>query len=259
MAKMNFTDSQIEAMIKGIEDGSITFTKLPLNYYEALVEYLTKGVLEGFSATMVDVIDDVFLQELVTNVHMFGAAKTYQQVKEINSLLVDDEGKLRSSREFNRVARETYDNWNDNWGRSEYNTAVAQSNAASKWKQIEAQKDVMPNLRYSAIGDACIICAPLDGIIANVDSSIWDKIAPTNHFGCKCVLLQEDETVSPTKGVNDIVNGVVDKMEEKGQDIFINNVGKTGEVFTNKHPYFDAPKDLGVNNFGLPLPKFDKP
>lgn len=259
MGKLAYTDKQIESLIKRIESGSVDEMNLPVDYYNAIVDYLKKAAFEGFGATLETATkyDLPLLEELVTNVYMFGAAKTFQMTKEISSLLVDDEGNVRSSKDFNDIARATYDNWNDNWGRSEYNTAIAQGDAAAKWNDIEKQKDVMPVLRYSAIGDACDICQPLDGLTLPVDDTIWDDVAPTNHFNCKCILTQHDEDQKLTDNPSEIVDPVVDKMKEKGQDIFINNVGKTGEIFTKDHPYFDTPKEYkeyAKRNFDLPIP-----
>lgn len=260
MGKLQYTDKQIKAMIKGIEDGSIDAYNLPEDYYNAFSNYLKRAVFEGFGETLetVSKLDLPMLEELLTNTYMFSAAKTFQQTQAISALLVDEDGNVRSSRDFNKLGRELYDTWNDNYGITEYNTAIAQADAAVKWQDIERNKDILPMLRYSAIGDACSICMPLDGLVAPVESKIWDKVAPTNHFNCKCVLLQEDETTEPTKEPTNIVDPVVQKMKDKGQDIFINNVGKTGEIFTSDHPYFDVAKEyreLAKQNFNLPIPK----
>lgn len=256
---MNFSTKQIEAMIAGIEDGSIDELNLPVEYYNALVDYLTKAVYKGFNATLdtVSRLDLPLLEELVTNVYMFGAAKTFQQTIEMSRLLVDEEGNVRSSRDFNRIARETYDNWNDNWGKTEYNTAIAQADMAAKWAEIERQKDIMPNLEYSAVMDpnTSEICAPLDGIIAPVDDPIWDKITPTNHWNCRCLLLQTDSPATPD--YKQTADGVIDTM----QDVFQNNSGKSGEIFTKDHPYFEVStqyREWAKQNFGLELPKFTK-
>jgi SPP1 gp7 family putative phage head morphogenesis protein len=255
---MEYSNSQIEKLIKGIEDGSITELDLPLDYYQALTKYLEKAVLEGFGVGFEAIATDPFLQELVTNVYMFGAAKTYNGVKAMSADLVDENGKVRTYKEFYDKARETYDTYNLRYLPTEYNTAIAQADSASKWQRIEQEKDVLPILEYSAIGDACDICQPLDGMTAPVDDPIWDSVAPTNHFNCKCIVLQHDENKSLTESPEDIVGPVVEQMSAKGQDIFINNVGKTGEIFTADHPYFDAPAELGQDNFGLPLPNFEE-
>lgn len=255
---MKYTDAQIEALIKGIEDGSITEWNLPEGYYRAVTEYLKRAVYEGFAASLKTVaeVDRVVLEELVTNVYMFGAAKTFQQTQAISSLLVDEYGVLRSSREFNSLARETYDTWNDTWGQTEYVTAVGQADMAAKWQEIERQKDIMPNLRYSAVIDpnTSDICAPLDGITAPVGDPIWDRIAPLNHFNCRCALLQVDSEA--TAGNAAIVEKVLPEM----QDVFKHNAGKTGVVFHKDHPYFDVAeqyRDFARANFNLPLPKFE--
>jgi SPP1 gp7 family putative phage head morphogenesis protein len=261
MGKLAYSNKQIESMIKGIEDGSITEWNLPVDYYDAMVNYLSQAVMQGFGATLetVSKIDLPMLEELLTNVYMFSAAKTFQQTQELSSLLVDENGNVRTSREFNKLGKETYDTWNENYGLTEYNTAIAQADAAVKWQDIERNKDILPILEYSAIGDACDICGPLDGLTAYVDDPIWDSIAPTNHFNCKCLLKQREDDIELTSSPEDIVNPVVEAMKEKKQDIFINNVGKTGQIFPKDHPYYDVAKEYkeyAKANFNLPIPEF---
>jgi len=248
--------------IEGIFSGDITEYDLPEDVYEAIVNYLKAGLYKGFGMTLEEAegVDLELLTELRESVYMFGAAKTYQQTKEMTALLFDEDGKLRTAEEFNLVARETYDNWTDNWGLTEYNTAVGQGSAAAKWNEIEKQKEVLPYLRYSAIMDANTseICAPLDGIIAPVDDPIWNSVAPLNHFNCRCVLLQEDKEAEPTaKGEKD---DAVEAVEKEMSETFKGNPGKDGMVFTKDHPYFDvakADRDYAKRNFDLPIPDED--
>ena len=251
---MKYTDAQIEALIAGIERSTITELLLPEDYYRAVAEYLKRAVYEGFAASLKT--ERVVLEGLVANGYMFGAAKTFQQTQAISSLLVDEDGVLRSSREFRDIARATYDNWNTAWGETEYITAVGQADMAAKWQEIERQKDIMPNLRYSAVIDpnTSEICAPLDGITAPVGDPIWDRAAPLNHFRCRCTLLQVDSEA--TAGNKEAVDKVLPEM----QDVFKHNAGKTGLVFPKEHPYFDVAeqyRDFARANFNLPLPKFD--
>lgn len=260
MSKLQYSEKQIEALIAGIESGEIDAYNLPRDYYKAISNYFKKGLFEGFGATLetVSALDLPLLEELVTNTYIFSAAKTFQMQQEISALLVDENGRVRTSREFSKIARETYDNWNENYGLTEYNTAIAQGDAAAKWREIERQADIMPILKYSAIGDACSICRPLDGLTARVGDKVWDKVAPTNHFNCKCVLLQFDETTPLTQSPDEVIKPVIAKMEERKQDIFINNVGKTGKVFNDLHPYYNVNKEfveLAKKNFNLPIPE----
>lgn len=253
-----YSDESIQKLIDGIYSGSISEYNLPESLYNALAKYYRKGLYSGFGMTLADATgkDLELLTELRENVYMFSAAKTYQQTKEIQSLLIDDEGNLRTAREFNKLGKQTFELWNDTWGTTEYNTCVGQAQQASKWNEIEANKEALPLLRYSAVMDpnTSEICAPLNGIVAPVDDKIWNRIAPLNHFNCRCVLLQEESgKVTPESEKLKAVKEVEGNM----QDVFKMNPGKDGYIFKNDHPYFEvAAKDKGFarENFGLPIP-----
>jgi len=252
---VKYTDKQIEAMIKGIEDGTITSRDLPEGYYKAVTDYLKQAVLKGFGEKPdgYSEKDAILLKELLTNVYTFGAAKTFQQTQAISSLLVDENGNIRSSREFNSLARSLYDNWNDNWGKTEDVTAIGQADMAAKWSYSESTKDVFPNLKYSAIihPNTSDICRPLNGIVAPVNAAIWNSIAPLNHFNCRCTLIQVD---TPETSGNE---AKAKQVEDQMQPLFINNSGKTGLIFPKDHPYYDVAKEyrtFAKQNFGLPLP-----
>jgi len=235
---VKYSEKQIEALIAGIEDGSINAVDLPFGYFKALTDYMTAAVFEGFGASIdtAPLKDVEFLKSLVDNVYQFGAAKTYAQVKELSGLLVDEDGKLRTSSQFRKLAREMYDNWNENWGKTEYTTAVAQADSAAKWQQITEQADVLPMLTYDAIIDknTSDICRPLEGLTAPVNDPIWRKVAPINHFNCRCILIQSQDA-KPSKNKDRIAKETEDKM----QPMFVNNVGITGEIFPKSHPYFE--------------------
>ena len=272
-----FSDEYIKQLFQGIYNGTITPYELPENLYYAIADYLKKGVYEGYGidfnkltkqinedlVTEFTEADLELLAELRTNIYMFSAAKTYQQVKEMTEALINDKGTIVSFDEFQEQADEIFDLYNDTWLKTEYDTAIGQATEAVKWQSIENQKDVLPYLRYSAILDnnTSEICAPLDGIVAPVDDPIWDTIAPLNHFNCRCLLEQIDmeegeNTETDEDDKNERVDGVIDEM----QDVFKMNAGKDGYVFKEDHPYFDVPKEdreFAKNNFDLKIPHKD--
>ena len=274
---LEFSDEYIKQLFKGIYNGTITPYELPENLYYAIADYLKKGVYEGygidFNKLTKQINDDLvtefteadleLLAELRTNIYMFSAAKTYQQVKEMTEALINDKGTIVSFDEFQDQADEIFDLYNDTWLKTEYDTAIGQSMEAVKWQSIENQKDILPYLRYSAVLDdnTSEICAPLDGIVAPVDDPIWDTIAPLNHFNCRCLLEQVDQeegenTETDEDDKNERVDGVTDEM----QDVFKMNAGKDGYVFKEDHPYFDVPKkdrEFAQNNFDLKIPHKD--
>lgn len=249
----DFTDKEIEELIEGIYSGEITEYELPVGLYEAIGKYLQKGLYHGFGMDLSEAggRDYELLTELRENVWMFSAAKTFQEVKQIGSLLIKEDGDRRTQKEFKEAGRSEFELWNDTYGATEYNTAMGQAAMAANWNQIEENKKTLPMLRYSAVGDACEICAPLDGMVAPVDDPVWDTVSPLNHFNCLCVLLQEDESVEETG--KEAVKDVIEKMD----DVFKMNPGKDGYVFSPDHPYFSVDKkDKGFakENFGLDIP-----
>lgn len=267
---LKYSDKFIQALFRGVYTGKITPRFLPESLYMAIGEYLKKGVYEGFGADLSSLkqvkmpagfstMDKELLIELRTNIYLFSAAKTYQQVRTMSDALIGDDGKIVSFKDFREKANQTYELYNKTWLQTEYNTAIGQAQAAQKWNEIEKNKDILPLLKYSAVMDARTsdICKPLDGIIAPVGDPIWKKVAPLNHFNCRCLLMpiSEGKATSAKKKA-----AKVEEVESKMEPLFKMNPGQTGYVFSKEHPYFDvAPKDkaLAKRNFDLPIPKND--
>ena len=184
--KFKYSDEKIKSLLDGIFDGSITEYEIPEDLYLSIANYLKSGVYQGFGGNLTDFKgkDLELLSELRESTYMFSGGKAYQQIKEYKNLLLDENGELRSQKEFTQLGEQAFETWNFSWGLSERNTAIAQAQSASKWNEIQRNKDLLPTLVYSTIGDACDICAPLDGLSAPVDDPIWDSVMPVNHFNC---------------------------------------------------------------------------
>jgi SPP1 gp7 family putative phage head morphogenesis protein len=272
---MKYTQNQIKSLLDGIYDGSITEYDLPQDLYLAIADYLKKGLYEGFGNTLSKLSENLangngslndleLLAELRSNIYMFSAAKTFQQVKEMTSALVNEDGVVRSFSAFKKEAINIFGLYNETWLKTEYNTAIGQAQEAIKWQRIEEQKDVLPYLKYQAVLDphTSIICRPLDGIVAKVGDPIWAKIAPLNHFNCRCLLLQVDEEEGRKELTPDGDKlKRVDQVEAEMQPVFKMNAGKDGYIFKGDHPYFEVAKkdrEYAKNNFDLPIPKNDK-
>jgi len=255
--KVKYSDDQIQELLKGLYNGTIDEYNIPESLYLATAEYLMKAVELGFEDF--EGKDIELFNELRENVYMFSAAKSYQQLKDIGSLMFDEDGNRVSINEFSELGAKKFSDWTDAYGRSEYNTAVASATTAVKWQEVEDNKDILPNLCYHTIGDACDICAPLDGMTAAVDDAIWNTLTPPNHFNCLCVITQESEDKELTpKGEK---NAIFKDVDKEMDDTFKYNPGKEKVIFSEDHPYFQVPKEdrkFAEENFGLPIPKTDK-
>lgn len=260
----SYSEEYIKELIKGVWNGSITQHELPEDLYNAIGEYLKEGLYEGFGGTLADFegVDLELLTELRENVYMFSAAKTYQQVKDMRDLLTGEDG-VSTFQEFREAAREIYDQYNENWLKAEYDTAIGQGQNAAAWNDIEKNKELFPYLVYNGQEDdnECEICAPLNGLTAPVDDPIWNTIYPENHFRCRCLVEQidkyEDVKLTPDAEKTELVSQVSEKMS----DVFKMNAGKDRIIFSDEHPYFDVArgdKEFAANNFDLSIPETDE-
>lgn len=268
---LQYSEKMVKALMKGIYSRKITTRRLPISLYYAVADYLKVGVYEGYGTTLVKLKskkrpagyttrDVELLTEIRTNIYLFSAAKTYQQVREMSNALISDSGTVVPFKQFREKADQVYDLYNKTWLQTEYDTAIGQAQAARKWTEIQKNADVLPLLEYSAVLDkrTSDICKPLDGIIAPVNDAIWKKVAPLNHFNCRCLLIPRADGTVTTAGVKkDKVDETLGMME----GLFKMNPGIDGYIYSKEHPYFDVAKkdkDLAQRNFDLPIPKNDK-
>ena len=256
---MNFTDSEIDGLIKGVFDGEIDKENLPENLYTAIAEFLQGGLYKGFGGSVADFggTDLNLLQELRTNIYMFSAAKTYQEVRSMTDLMYEGDN-LKPFKDFYEDAKGLYDTYNKNYAETEYNTAVASAEMGAKWNDIIKDADLFPLLKMTVVEDAQTteICEPLDGITLPINDPFWDEFYPPNHWNCRSTVLQLDEGEVSSKSE---VSKAKEHADEDMQDVFKMNVGKDEFVFSPEHPYFTTvPKEdreFAKENFGLPMPE----
>lgn len=261
--KIEYTDDQIKKLLEDIHDGDVTEYELPEDLYTAIAEFLKKGLYDGFGGDLsaFEGSDLELLTELRENIYMFSAAKTFQQVRDMTDLLVDPEGKIRPFSNFEDLASQVFDQYNENWLSAEYDTAIGSGQAGVRWNRIESEKATLPMLRMSVVEDdnTSDICEPLDGITLPVEDPFWDEYYPPNHFRCRTTVEQLEEDAVPSSSAD--VGAAVEHADKDMQPEFKMNVGKDKVVFNDEHPYFDvAPKDKGfaADNFGLPIPEEDE-
>ena len=166
--------------------------------------------------------------------HVFSGHKTYQELKALTAELVDENGTLRTFSQFKDAVSSLNQLFNVSYLQAEYNLAVASSQMAEKWTGFEKEKDTFPLLKYKTVGDAVVrdSHAALDDIIQPVDSDFWDQHYPPNGWNCRCTVTQlADGTESDVSNI------------PESSGMFKNNVGKTGIIFPDNHPYFKVDRE----------------
>lgn len=252
-----FSDEERDRFLRNIYAGIVTSTALDINYYYKVARKLTDGIYSGFGQELIKTQwgtpDYDMLFNLRESAYIFSAAKDYQQTKEISSLLTTEKG-LKPFSEFEKDASKVFDTYNRNYLTAEYNSAIAQARSASLWMEVEREKNIYPQLQYETVGDGRVRPehAALDNIVRPVDDKFWDIYYPPNGWNCRCVVLQGQDLV------NTDMRSFKKPNEKEVPEIFRFNAGKTKQIFSPAHPYFEvakAEREFAKTNFGLPLPK----
>jgi hypothetical protein len=178
-------------------------------------------------------LDTGLSASLAHSAEVFSAFKVHRMQQDMARLLYDDQGNLRSFREWRELAAPIASHQVGPWLETEYSTAVLRAQQAAEWQQFEAEADVFPNLRWVP---STSVHPGADhqvfwNIIRPIHDPFWDQHRPGDRWNCKCSLEATDEkpTAIP-KGYELRGNGPQAGLNE--------NPGKTGELFAQSHPYF---------------------
>jgi SPP1 gp7 family putative phage head morphogenesis protein len=200
-----FTEEDYDRLIQGIAAGLITTQKLDFNTYRLIARKLSEGVFSGFGMGIDDVVVDStdyrMLFDLRKNVYVFAGAKTYQETREISSLLtLKYKNEIRSFSDFRKKAMEILVKYNDEWLSAEYDCAIKSSRSASQWMQFKKDSMLYPMLTYHTVGDSRVRPqhAELNAISRPTDDKFWDNYMPPNGWRCRCTVLQGDDQVEKT-------------------------------------------------------------
>lgn len=199
---------------------------------------LQKGVDSAMSDPEFGKKNEEFINEFKRNVSVFSAFKNHRQTKEIIDLLMDEDDNLRSFSEFRKLANKVSKDYNRNWLRTEYNTAVASARNAVNYRQMLETAHLYPNLEYIESSAKEKREAHLDyvGTILPIDHPWWDTHMPPSDWNCKCSVRQTDADVTP------VPDG------EHVPEEFQNNPGKTAEfVNIEETEYYKAVSELDID------------
>lgn len=231
---LNSWTTTIDQIAKELHNGKLKPSDLHAGLITKTYIELEKGAAEGYGKgwELIDPINSKTVQHIKQNIYKFSGAKTYQQLAEMNSFLVDEKGKIRSYSEFKRKVDAVHQNYNRNYLQAEYQTSKRAAQSVRQWKEFEANKDLFPNLKYMTVGDDRVRHdhEKLHGIIKPVDHPFWNTHNPPNGWRCRCYLVPTTEKETTEKTAIE---------PDKG---FAFNPGKINKLFDeNNHPYFVFP------------------
>lgn len=189
---------------------------------------LQQGINSVFSEPEFGKKNEEFINEFRHNTAVFSAFKNHRQTEDIVALLYDDEGNLRSFREFRKLALKVSKDYNINWLQTEYNTAVRAARSAVNYRKALETKHLYPNLEYIESTASVQREEHLEyvGTILPIEHPWWDTHMPPSAWNCACSVRPTNKDVTEVPPA-DLVNPV-----------FKNNPGKTAQMINMKeHPY----------------------
>ncbi len=142
--------------------------------------------------------------------------------------LYDEDGNLRSFREFKKLALQVSKDYNVNWLQTEYNTAVRSARNAVNFRKWLETEHLYPNLEYMESTASHPRASHLSyvGTVLPIRHPWWNTHMPPSAWNCACSVRPTDKDVTPVPG------------EEFVPPVFQNNPGKTAEfVNLKEHSY----------------------
>ena len=204
-------------------------TEIDPDLFAHTYDNLSQGLDSVFGKPAWGTPDRDFLEYARKNVAIFSGFKTLEQQKQIQNLLFDKDGNMKSFDQFRRDTLKVMKQYNQNYLRTEYDTLVRRARFASEWKKFEANKDLYPNLEWlpSISIEKRVSHKEFYRRIWAIDDPFWKTNFPGNEWGCQCSVRATDKPVTP----NNPTGG------GKPSPGLEENPGKTGEMFTKEHPY----------------------
>ncbi len=246
------TEYQKEILLQKVYKGYYTPKRLPVVLYTDTVKMLMLSVLVGSNTDLTTkptnaIRKKKIIDTMADNIYSFSAAKTHQQMRELSAAVFDSKGNVRDFDDFKDIANNILGKYNENYLRTEMQYVVRATKQAEQWEQFEDFEDVYPYLTYETMQDDRVRDehAQMQGTTKKVNDPFWDIFYPPNGWNCRCFVLQQESGKSTTQ--KRIVRYKAPEPE------FRNNVGKTGKIFTEEHPYFKIKKEYkNNNNFNMP-------
>lgn len=251
------SEAEALAYIRKVYDEIVTKDRLDIKYHEEVGGYLNKGAEKGFKGGPTNFTPETpeykTIKDIRRNIYQFSAAKQYQQVV-VMSEFIHEAGLKIPFNKFEGMAQLIFNEYNRNYLKAEWITAVGQAQSARDWLYFEENAKEFPWLTYHTQRDKQVReeHAALDGYTAKVGDPAWNHIAPKNGWRCRCFLTAHEKGTRSTRKLPEFGT-------EGWPEVFDMNPGKDKLIFDpKKHPYFIVERgdaELKKKHFNMPIPK----
>ena len=206
--------------------------------HKSLNDTISAGVSEGITQEM----PAAMTRKLKNDVFVFSGMKTYAELKEASGLLLNTDGTVKPFAQFSDDVQKINNTYNQSYLQAEYNFAVASSQQAGNWANIDMDKE----LQYRTAEDDRVRPehAALDKITLPARDNFWNNYYPPNGWNCRCVAIEVNagkypqSNPSEAEKLGQAATTQLDKNGNNAAAIFRFNPGKQEVIFPPSHPYY---------------------
>ena len=223
----------LEQALKDLYNKEVDLNKVPdLSLWEGFHKTFNHAVIQSFPPTKDKKLSE-FAGRLKSSNEVFAVFRAHRMSRDMAAQMVDREGNLKSFDQFRKDVEPIADHHVRQWLRTEYDMALSRAHLASEWETYEADRDIMPNLRWveSTAVTPDVLHSSFWGMVRPVDDAFWAAHHPGDHWGCQCSLEQTDDPVTP------LSDEVIRKAPPPSPGLE-ENPGKTKRLFSDRSSYF---------------------
>jgi len=178
-----------DKLLERIASGNASYFDPELFNYTsgALLNALRAGFLAKNFDFEYGVEPDALKTAMEINLFHFSAAKTLTEVQKLNELWRQS----TSFNDFKTKAEGVTRVFNQNWLRTEYDTAYHVAESSANFYRLKSQSNIYSHWEYRTVGDEKVReeHRALNGVVLKHDDKYWDKIFPPNGWNCRCYVV----------------------------------------------------------------------
>lgn len=221
------------------ETGSFTHSMLKDAPIRELINQTTSVLRSAISLGFGEGKPSADLQQgLKENAFVFSGFKTFHEMKEASSLLVDEKGDRKPFNQYLNDIQKINSTYNKHYLSAEYDHAIGSAEMASKWDELSQDEDRY-NLQYRTAGDGKVrkAHAALAGTTLPASDPFWNNYYPPNSWGCRCTVVQVRKSKYAQSDSKEAIKNGESATSGKHQEMFRVNVGKQQSAFPAYNSY----------------------
>lgn len=213
---------------------------------------LGEGISLGIGKSTVS---EKMAQGLRDSTYMFSGFKSFHEMKEAASLLVDENGNRKPFNQYLNDVQKINSAYNVHYLKAEYEFASASAQMGAKWEELSEDADRY-NLQYRTAGDSKVRESheKLNGTTLPADDPFWESFYPPNGWNCRCTVVKVRKSKYAASDSGEAVAQGEKATAGKHQEMFRFNPGKQRAAYPAYNSYTIAKCDTCSKN-GFKLAK----